>query len=62
MSIETQLAITTQKTTQFERELAEKDGKWKSVLAEREAEWGKKSTDYKDRVSLDHFYRIDPKT
>jgi len=49
---ETQVALMNQRISQLEKELAEKDNKWKSATGEKEAELVKKLTDYKERVFL----------
>lgn len=47
---ETQLALVTQKMGLLEKELSEKDGKWKSAASEKEAEMAKKLAEYKEKI------------
>ena len=50
MGSEAQVAFMTQKISQLEKELVDKDAKWKSTSGEKEAELIKKLSDYKEKV------------
>ncbi len=50
MQLEAQLVLSSQKQKQLQQELDAKDAKWQTLLAEKEAEGLRKTSELKERV------------